>query len=95
MAAVALAHGLNATMLRKWVVDAEGRGRALEMSQPSPSSTQTVPMPAASFVALQLPPAAPAAAIRIELQRAGLTVNVSWPASEAAACAVWLRELLR
>lgn len=93
MASVALAHGLNATMLRKWVVDAEGGSRVLERPRPPASTAEVAPSP--SFVALQLPTATVQPTIRIELQRAGTTVNVSWPASEAVECAAWLRELLR
>ena len=33
--------------------------------------------------------------IRIELRRGATTVNVRWPSSASAACAAWLREILR
>jgi transposase len=33
--------------------------------------------------------------IRIELRRGGLVASVEWPVSQAAHCAIWLRELLR
>ncbi|MBB4846107.1 transposase-like protein [Paucibacter oligotrophus] len=52
MAAVALANGLNANMLRKWVQELEGNPAAVL----SPAPQQ----PAPSFIALPLP-AAPAA----------------------------------
>jgi hypothetical protein len=38
---------------------------------------------------------APAADIRIEVQRAGMTITVTWPSSVAGECATWLREILR
>jgi transposase len=91
MAAVALAHGLNANLLRRWVVDAQQAPRptfaaaALEDRAAAPA-----------FVALALPAPTLSAPepIRIELVRGGATIRVHWPLSAAAQCAVWLRELL-
>jgi transposase-like protein len=92
MAAVALAHGLNATMLRKWVTESE-RKRA--PTQPVPAAAAEVAMPPPAFVPLALPAPAVEGDIRIELQRAGTTVKIVWPASSAADCAAWLRDWLR
>ena len=84
IAAVALAHGINANLARRWVLDAERIGVA------------AVNVAAPGFVPLQLPPPDPAPAdIRIELRHGATTVNVSWPAASASDCAVWMRELLR
>ena len=56
------------------------------------------------FIALAMPDAKPASEppaklpasdIRIEARRGDLQLNVSWPHSAAADCAIWLRELLR
>lgn len=94
MASVALANGLNATMLRKWVVQAEQGAGAPRSSSTAMARTDAKP----AFVEVALPAAvAPAAAgdIRIEVQRGALRVAVSWPAGTAAQCAAWLRELLR
>jgi len=93
---VALANGLNATMLRKWVVEAERGERPGALPTPTPPpSTQATGTP--GFVALQLapPPLATPTDIRIELQRTGTTIKVTRPGDVAAACAAWLRELLR
>src|SRR5689334_8091926 len=88
MAAVALAHGLNATMLRKWVTESERRGATRQ--------APAVEVPASpSFVPLALPAPEIEGEIRIELQRAGTTVKIVWPASSAADCAAWLRDWLR
>lgn len=91
MAAVALAHSLNANMLRKWVIDAES---ALP-PKPKAAPAQDVPMPGPTFVPLALPAATIEGDIRIELQRAGTTVTLVWPASAARDCAAWLRDWLR
>jgi transposase len=87
MAAVALAHGINANLLRRWVL----RHRAADTAAPAMTSRI-----APAFVALALPaPTTMAADIRIEIKRGATSVNVVWPASAAEGCAAWLRELLR
>lgn len=89
-AAIALANGLNANMLRRWVNDAEQRGSTVTAASKAPS-----PNPAPEFIALQLPAPKSPAEIRIELQRSGVSVSVTWPVSAAAQCATWMREVLR
>jgi len=91
MAAVALAHSLNANMLRKWVIDAESALPPKAKAAPA----QDVPLPGPTFVPLALPAATIEGDIRIELQRAGTTVTLVWPASAARDCAAWLRDWLR
>ena len=94
MASVALANGLNATMLRRWVVEAERGAGSPRLSSTAMVHAQAKP----AFVQMPLPvPTASAASgdIRIEVQRGALRVAVSWPAGAAAQCAAWLRELLR
>ena len=94
IAAVAMSRGVNANLLRRWVVEAERQG-AIEPAGEVARATQP-DRSAAAFVPLALPPAdTPAADIRIELRRGAMTVNVVWPAAAATACAAWLRELLR
>ena len=89
MAAVAMAHGINANLARRWVVAAERCGGA----QSAALTRGVAPM---AFVPLTLPPAAPAPAdIRIELRRGGTIINLSWPCAVAPQCAAWMRELLR
>lgn len=53
------------------------------------------PPSALPFVAVQIPPSAPATDIRIELRRSTLSISVTWPASAAAECGSWMREVLR
>lgn len=95
MAAVALANGLNANLLRRWVVQAGGGAdAAVERA----AVEHKVPLVSDGFVALQLSGApAPVAAvdIRIELRRGATVVALSWPVAAAGACAAWLREWLR
>jgi transposase-like protein len=58
-AAVALANGLDANPLRRWVNDAEQNGSA--------SARPALPQPPPEFVALQLPTPTTQADIRIEV----------------------------
>ncbi len=95
IAAVALAHGLNANMLRKWVIDGEHRLSAPQSAPPAPAAPELSPMPAPTFVPLALPAPVVDGEIRLELQRAGMTVKIVWPASAARDCAAWLRDWLR
>ena len=92
IAAVALAHSLNANMLRKWVIDAES---ALPPKpKAAPAQDMPVPVPSPTFVPLALP-APTVRDIRVELQRGGTTVTLVWPAAAARDCAAWLSEWLR
>lgn len=84
MAAVAMANGINANLLRRWV-EAESAGQLAPTAQPA-------------FVALPMPSAvapSPLADIRIEVRRGATTVGITWPVQAAGDCALWLRELLR
>ena len=89
MAAVALANGLNANLLRRWVQHDAGSSK--EPAAPSAA-------PGGEFIPLALaaaPTPVAGADIRIELKRGTTTVTVNWPARAAGECAAWLREWLR
>ena|SRR3990167_5927030 len=92
IAALALQHGMNANVLHRWLKEHRRHGChplqvpdfiPIELARPQPCSAATPE-----------PSAAPAD-IRIECQRAGMTVSVHWPISAAAQCAQMLREWLR
>ena len=101
IAAVALANGLNANMVRKWVIEAEARTGTAPLSKadmPAAASDRPLSSVPLHFLPLAVPAplaSAPADEIRIELQRGATAIKVSWPAAAAADCAAWLRELLR
>jgi transposase len=106
VAAVALTHGLNVNLLRKWLV-----GRGIKRTGLSaPRTVSRVPLPAdepatgaLEFIPVEFAQAAaageealapsPSTNIHIELTRAGTQLSVRWPATQAASCAEWLREL--
>ena len=86
VAAVAMAHGLNANLVHKWRRDA-----VRDVALPStPVSSEFIALPlSTSPVPATLPD------IRIELGRGSTTVTVRWPMAGATACAAWLRDWLR
>ncbi|MHB1122608.1 MAG: transposase [Ramlibacter sp.] len=100
VAAVAQAHGLNANLVRKWLVGRGVKRCGLDQDGAAASNVagaraMAVPVPAIPFVPVQVPQAPPerGETIEIELTRSGATLNVRWPAAQASACASWLGEL--
>jgi transposase-like protein len=91
-AAIALANGLNANMLRRWVVESSP-GRTAQLT-----AITTPPLPAVAnpdFIPVKFaPPAVQAADIRIELQHARGAIQIHWPMAASNHCAQWLREVL-
>lgn len=94
MAAVAMANGINANLLRRWVHEAEARRDGKE-SVALPTPKPVARTATAGFVPVELPGQSAAPDIRIELRRGAISVTVSWPTQAAAECAAWMRELLR
>lgn len=90
IAAVALAHGINANIVHRWLRE-----------HPAP-----VPKPINPFIPLNLPPpevedaapvdavGSPAADIRVEIRRGTGVITVSWPIEASSSCAAWLRDWL-
>jgi len=109
VSAVALAHGLNVNLVRKWLVGRGLKRTGLEAPRTATRTTPSAgdPAPAAlQFVPVELTPAAnvasipdetvpPVAAhIHVELIRGGTQLCVRWPSTQATSCAAWLRELV-
>jgi transposase len=92
IAAVAMARGLNAAMLHRWVKQAERSGRPIAIRTTAPSMAMES---GETFVPVTLPSNPAEGVIRIEVKRRGGTVSVEWPASAAHECALLLRELVR
>ena len=98
MAAVAMAHGVNANLLRRWVHEAELHPVTRKpdaLTAPKAAPNAPAPAPVAAFLPMQMPAKSAACDIRIELRRGTTSVSVSWPADAAAECATWMHELLR
>lgn len=102
VAAVALAHGLNANLVRKWLV---GRGiKRTGLPAPRVASAPATDAPSmpqvatpASFVPVQLPPPAAAVAkdVKVQMRRGATTLTLSWPAESAGELMTWMRELMK
>ena len=92
VAGVALAHGINANIVHRWLRE---------------QADALLPVPRNEFVALNLPPpveqvpatenSSPpvARAIHVEVRRSAGVVTVNWPMEDATSCAAWLRDWLR
>ena len=94
IAAVALANGLNANLLRRWVVTEEQGTKPIDavMASPAPSTVES-----RAFIPIQVqrPAVSTSPEITVELRRGAMVVKVGWPLAAAGDCAAWLRELLR
>lgn len=93
MAAVALANGLNANLVRRWVVTEEREQHGKSIQAAAPSGPATVDH---TFIPIQVEraPVSTMQEITIELRRGATSVKVALPLAAAAECTGWLRELL-
>ena len=91
IAAIALHHGINANLLRRWLVQAGGVGdeRASDTRRSSTALEAFVPVAIAGHDEVQPP------AIVVEIKRGPMQVKVSWPMTVSVECGAWLRELMR
>ena len=91
-AAVALANGLNANLLRRWISESRlpaAKAKAAKQTKPLALATQT------QFTPLELQSSATPVTIQIELQRSDTIIRVQWPVACADECAAWMREVLK
>lgn len=89
IAGVALACGLNANLVRRWLVDHGVTPKRRRTASGAAQTPEFVP------VTVDPPRAVATPEIRIELRRGTATVTVHWPVQAADDCAAWLREWLR
>jgi transposase-like protein len=97
-AAIALANGLNANLVRRWVALARGEEAAGSPLALPPNVTGTH-KPTPAFVSLPVPPSAsassPAAEIRLELRSGTQVLTLYWPLSAASQCLQALKDWAR
>ncbi|MBX9964044.1 MAG: transposase [Burkholderiales bacterium] len=95
IAAVALANGLNANLLRRWVIAEEQSATTVlgkRVAAPEPAARRKTP----GFIPLALGADTGAGQqIRLEIRQGESVVTAHWPLEAAGACANWLREVLR
>ena len=82
--AVAQAHGLNVSLVRRWLKARAATG----IQQPAQLHALQGFVPVTVDGAIAQP-------IRLEVRRGNTSVKVEWPTQAAAQCAAWLREWLR
>jgi transposase len=91
VAAVALANGLNANLLRRWINESTQRAAV-------PASRAIVPAPRPmTVVPVGIEPTEERGCeeIRIDIRRAGVAAQLAWPATRTAELSILLRELLK
>lgn len=96
IAAIALHHGLNANLLRRWVSQAGALSEdKVGDARQSPCSERGVVVDAFVPVAIAAArEAARPAVIEVKIKRGPMAVQIHWPLSAAAECSAWLRALL-
>ena len=87
IAGVALVHGINANLVRRWLKQEQSEHDTLTVKGQDSGAFISVPM-------VGFPAAAPEP-LRLEIRRGACSVSLQWPASAAAECGAWLREWLR
>jgi len=87
VAAVALANGMNANLLWRWIKMAQSRENM--------ATAMAASLPVEGFVPLSMPSPGSDRDVRIELSRGAMSIKVNWPISAAGACALWVREVMR
>jgi transposase len=92
IAAVAMANGINANIVHRWINEA--RNAAL-LAQAKAFIPVTLERLAPAPVPLHAAPASPCTDIRVDVRRGDSVITVSWPTEHAATCAAWLRDWLQ
>jgi transposase-like protein len=94
IAAVALANGLNANLVRRWVVEQE-RAVAMASSAHSEERALVAALEGEAFVPVTIAAAEAAGGdVRVEIRAGERCISVHWPVAAASAMAQWLRALL-
>lgn len=86
---VALANGLNANLLRRWIKESDAR---LPVRRPSAVTALEAPL---TIVPVTLEPGAGGDEIRLDIRRAGVAIQLAWPARRLAELSALLKDLLR
>jgi transposase len=109
MSRVAMAHGINANLLRRWVVESTGQTLAAVCDATSSEVSGAIAVDPEPAPIVQRRDATPISAafipvnvqeparsdLQIEITRGDVHVKVTWPIDAGHASAAWLRELLR
>jgi transposase-like protein len=91
IAAVALANGLNANLLRRWIKD---HREASVASAAGRKGTAVVPVTTGIIPVTRQTTRGNTGDIRLDLRRGELAVQIAWPVSHADHLGAWLKDLL-
>lgn len=89
VSAVALANGLNANLLRRWIKEDAER---MPVRRPPPANAVVAPM---TVVPVSIATGEGGEEIRLDIRRAGIAVQLAWPARRTAELGELLKDLLR
>ena len=96
IASVALANGLNANLLRRWVTERqEAVAGSVTLPDQHPLEIAEPTTPGLVPITVAMPETAPSGEIKIEIHRNQMLISITWPVSQSTSCADWLRDLLR
>jgi len=84
--AVALAHGVNTNLLRRWVEQYSGEPPSQAIAAPAKLVAVQVDMPTETPVN---------DTIEISIQKNTTRINIRWPGTQAHACGKWLGEWIK
>ena len=86
VSAIALAHGVNANLLRRWINQYQNEPPVSVASEPSKLVAVHVDLPAETQAN---------DIIEINIQKNSARVSIRWPGNQAHACAKWLGAWLK
>ncbi|MCP1118267.1 transposase [Robbsia andropogonis] len=90
--ALAISHGMNPNVLRRWIKESGQTPAPKKATQHIDTVPAFIPLP----MAVTSPaPESPSVPVRIEVQRNGITIAIDWPAGRLDDSAAWVREILR
>jgi transposase len=92
IAAVALARGVNASLLRRWLAEANASRTPIAIQRTVPVMATGSPD---GFVPVPMSTNSVEGRIRVEVRHKSRSVSIEWPASAARECALLLKELIR
>jgi transposase len=92
VAGIALANGVNANLLRKWM---QARGVTVPSLRQRVKSKEPVARTPEFLPVVIQPTEFSLPEIRIEARRGSAVVKIEWPVAAAAECATWLRGWLK
>lgn len=92
IAAVAMANGINANIVHRWLNEAKN---AALLAQARAFIPVTLERLASAPAPVDAAVVAPCTDIRVDVRRGNSVITVSWPTAEAATCAAWLRDWLQ